>query len=48
MCCYCSSEGGTVNPDLKKKYKTVLPVCQECLDAEKQPDVQRPYGKQCD
>jgi hypothetical protein len=26
----------------------VLPVCQECLDAEKQPVVQRPYGKQCD
>lgn len=48
MCCYCSSEDGTVNPDLKKKYKTVLPVCQECLDAEKQPVVQRPYGKQCD
>jgi hypothetical protein len=26
----------------------VLPVCQECLNAEKQPVVQRPYGKQCD
>ena len=32
LCCYCAAEGISVNEDLKKQFKTVLPVCVQCVE----------------
>ena len=45
LCCYCASEDGEVEQELKRKYKTVLPLCVTCKKNGKLPVVQRPYGK---
>lgn len=45
LCCYCASDDGEYDQDLRKIYMTVLPVCRECLQKGKQAIVQRPYGK---
>ena len=47
LCCYCASEDGKVEQELKRtcKYKTVLPLCVTCKRNGKLPVVQRPYGK---
>lgn len=45
ICCYCCSESkGQVEQELHKTVKTVLPICQECLDCGKEIITQRPYG----
>ncbi|PJE77315.1 hypothetical protein CI610_03768 [invertebrate metagenome] len=44
LCYYCGGCDGEVDQELKKQYKTVLPVCLECLEHE-QPPCYRPYGK---
>jgi hypothetical protein len=44
LCCCCCN-AGEVNQELKKSYKTVLPLCQECASDGKEPITQRPYGK---
>ena len=45
LCAHCATETGEVNADLKKKFKTVLPICKNCKDTGKSAIVQRPYGK---
>ena len=45
LCCYCAAEDGEVDQELKRKYKTVLPLCAACKKNGKHPVVQRPYGK---
>ena len=44
LCCHCASEDGEVDQDLRKKFKTVLPICSECKQKGKTAIVQRPYG----
>ena len=31
LCCFCALEDGEVDDELSKLYRTVLPVCQQCL-----------------
>ena len=45
ICCYCGEENAYRDLELKKKYKTVLPICQECELKGKSSFVQRPFGK---
>lgn len=45
LCTYCSDTGAEVDQNLKKKFKTVLPICVECVGKGKKPIAQRPYGK---
>ena len=45
LCCYCASDDGEVDQNLKGQYQTVLPICKECEQKGKQVIVQRPYGK---
>lgn len=45
ICCHCGSSGAEVDQELKKSYKTVLPICDLCLGNGKQTIVHRPYGK---
>lgn len=44
-CSHCGSEGGTVCPELKARFKTVLPLCEDCRKQGLLHSVQRPYGK---
>lgn len=44
VCAHCGEEDGHISADLKKKYKTVLPICIDCEGAGKIAVVQRPYG----
>ena len=30
ICSYCAQVNTTVDPDLKREYKTVLPICADC------------------
>ena len=30
LCSYCGVKDGVINQELKKCYKTVLPICEEC------------------
>ena len=45
LCCFCACDDGQVDQELKRKYKTVLPLCETCRKNGKVPVVQRPYGK---
>ena len=45
LCGICGVEESFINEALKRKYKTVLPICEECESAGKTAIVQRPYGK---
>ena len=45
LCCRCGGVNGVVDPDLKKKFKTVLPICDACIADKKVAVTQRPYGK---
>lgn len=45
LCSHCGSEGGTVCQDSKAKFKSVLPLCEDCRNQGILPVVQCPYGK---
>ena len=30
LCCHCSKQGAQQDKELKKLFKTVLPICDEC------------------
>ena len=45
ICSYCCTEETEVLPELKQKYKTVLPICKECIGKGKLPVVKRPFGR---
>lgn len=45
VCAYCGCSGADPKPELKKKFKTVLPLCEGCGDDGKKPVVARPYGR---
>ena len=36
-CCHCGKVDATVDKELLKCYKTVLPICTSCLNAGKEP-----------
>lgn len=44
-CCFCGGRQGEVLPELKLKFKTVLPICTDCKSTGLQPICQRPFGK---
>lgn len=44
ICVYCGIGNAEMDADLKKKFKTVLPVCESCQKDGKTPFVQRPYN----
>jgi len=44
LCCFCGMEGASIDQELKKKFKTVLPVCPTCSQINEIPCL-RPYGK---
>ena len=46
LCCYCAADSISVDQELKKQFKTVLPVCEACLlkDGIAVPCF-RPFGK---
>lgn len=46
LCTYCATDDSQSNLDLKKKYKTVLPLCGSCQVVGKTHIVYRPYRKQ--
>ena len=45
VCCVCGGADATVDQELKKRYKTVLPMCSVCNEAGHTTVCQRPYGK---
>ena len=45
ICAHCGSEEAVVDLELKKKFKTVLPLCGVCDDTGLKAIVLRPYGK---
>ena len=45
LCALCAAENAHVSQELKKKFKTVLPICDQCLKTGKEPICQRPFGK---
>lgn len=42
----CAAEEAETDQELKKKYKTVLPICIACKEEGKTPVLQCPFGKQ--
>jgi hypothetical protein len=47
ICCYCCGESDDTNArELCKKFKTVLPICNDCINSGKNVITQRPYGKE--
>ena len=44
VCAHCGRSGADPKPELKKVYKTVLPLCEECENDGKKPIVARQYG----
>ena len=44
LCCHCGSTDAEVSQELKTKYKTVLPICNECKISGFEAICQRPYG----
>ena len=44
VCAFCGAEEAVVDGDLKKKFKTVLPLCIACRNEGKEPIVHRPFG----
>ena len=45
ICSVCGGPEADTNIELKKQYKTVLPLCKTCECKGISPFVQRPYGK---
>ncbi|XP_078327779.1 uncharacterized protein LOC144623250 [Crassostrea virginica] len=45
ICYYCGATDAEANVELKKEFKTVLPLCQTCKDIGRQVATLRPYGK---
>ena len=45
ICAHCVAEEAEIDQELKKKYKTVLPICIACEEG-KTPVLQCPFGKQ--
>lgn len=45
LCCHCGEDGAIVDADLKKSFKTVLPLCEKCSSAGEKTTTLRPYGK---
>lgn len=45
-CAHCGNDKGEQEQALLDKYKTVLPLCNECRVKGVKPIVYRPYGKQ--
>ena len=45
LCCHCAAADTPVDQELKKQYKTVLPVCVQCAKKNLMPPCLRPYGK---
>ncbi len=43
--CHCGGTGVTQNNALKEKFKTVLPMCTDCMKNGLLPITARPYGK---
>lgn len=46
LCGRCGQEGADPMTDLKKRFKTVLPLCKDCQNAGLEAVTQRPFGKQ--
>ena len=46
ICCYCCAENTEIDQNVKKTFKTVLPVCANCLGSGKESVCQRPFGKE--
>ena len=44
-CCFCACPEAEVDGDLKKQYKTVLPVCVACRATGHEVPCMRPHGK---
>ena len=45
ICSHCGMEDTMVNLELKNSFKTVLPVCNDCVKVGKKTFTQRAYGK---
>ena len=45
ICSFCGGEGADPKTDLKKQFKTVLPICVNCESKGNKAIVARPYGK---
>ena len=45
ICSHCGGINAEINSELKKKYKTVLPICDNCIKEGKTPFVARPTQK---
>lgn len=45
ICSVCTEPEAETNIELKKQYKSVLPICRSCVSKGMEPFVQRPYGK---
>lgn len=45
ICYYCGATEAETNMELKKEFKTVLPLCKTCKDMGRQVTTLRPYGK---
>jgi len=45
VCTFFASDGGNIDTELKKRYKTVLPICEACRGSGKVAIVQIPFGK---
>lgn len=43
--CFCGGRQGEVVPELKSKFKTVLPIYNDCKSSGLKPICQRPFGK---
>ena len=44
LCSYCGNDGGLVDAELRKMYKTVLPICNDCKANRKVAIVMRQYA----
>lgn len=43
ICCLCANDNATLDMELKKKFKTVLPLCNSCKTEGKNTVVARPF-----
>jgi len=45
LCCYCAAQNIPRDPHLVSRYKTVLPICEECKLVGYELVCMRPFGK---
>ncbi|XP_070559193.1 uncharacterized protein [Ptychodera flava] len=45
VCAHCGCDEAQIDAELKKQYKTVLPMCNACHELGKMPITYRPFGK---